>query len=259
VNARNDNDFEYEATPVSPTAAIMTTAAAHGLICMSSSDLMRLLQQAGGGQANGYAAMANSLDAQSKTIAHQHAFLRELMGDYIGAVKEVGAISRANLEHQRWTAQFAAEQKQFDIKAQLAREAIARESATTTEMLTLAKAAALGVLAKSGPEGATLAAAISQAMPSAGAVTGATPGAPPRERPPVAPAVRAAVSRLSSETIDKVLAAAERPHPRVAGNQSALALFFTLIVEVMDAETLTAIQTEIGMPALTQIFDLMKG
>jgi hypothetical protein len=201
--------------------------------------------------------MANSLDAQSKTIAHQHAFLRELMGDYIGAVKEVGAISRANLEHQRWTAQFAAEQKQFDIKAQLAREAIARESATTSEMLTLAKAAALGLLAKSGPEGATVAAAISQ-MPSAGGVPGATPGAPPRERQSVVPAVRAAVSRLSSETIDKVLAIAERPHPQVAGNQSALALFLTLIVEVMDAETLTAIQTEVGMPELARIIDMMK-
>jgi hypothetical protein len=285
------SEYHYEASPVETTTAIVTAAAAHGLICLTSNDLVRLLQQAGGGQAQGYAAMANSLDAQSKTIGQQHAFMRELIGDYMGVVKEMGALGRVNFDHQRWAAQFAAEQRQWELKAELARHAMERENTTTSEMFKLVQAVGLGVLANTkGGEGAAeaLAQVLSSVAPvgapapvagdasaPAAAPAGAPPAAPPRDEVAGAkveaaqgplplgggmgPAVRNVIGRLSPQTIDAVLAHAKHPNPKLPDGRSTLAMVFDLLWEILDTPTRMRIQDEVGTAALLQLVQLFKG
>src|SRR5262245_4824540 len=117
--------------------AILEKAAAngHSLVMLSGADLVHLLQGAGGGLASGNAALANSLHAQSRTIQEQTDQIKVLLGELVTSHRRVGDLERSNVE-----------QHQLEAKVALAREAMARESATQAEMLGIVKTAAVGIL-----------------------------------------------------------------------------------------------------------------
>lgn len=224
--------------------------------------LIRLIHGAGGGMAAGNAALAASLGAQTQTIAAQSVQIKQLLEENVALTKRCAELERASFIERQWA-----------DKVSLARESAAREGATHAEMLGIAKVAAAGIVGHLG--GGSMTPQLLGMVLGGSSGGGAAPPAPraPREPQTIEPAregraaegpperladaVRMIVERLSPETIDALLEAAEAPNPQIPGNLPTLVGIVQVLSGVLPPEVLAQVRDEVGEKLFNQAFALI--
>jgi hypothetical protein len=223
---------------------------------LDGEQLIRLLHGAGGGMAAGNAALAASLGAQSNTIAAQSEQIRRLLAENEALLKRCADLERANFSERQWI-----------DKVSLAREAAEREGATHKEMLGVAKVAAAGIVGH--VSGGAIPPQLLAAFVGGGGGSGGGASSQPRRsrsrRRRVAEedlpqrlgeAVRMVVERLSPETIDEILEAAEAPNPSIPGGRPTLVGVLKVIADVLPQDLIEQMQEEVGQPLFAHAFAL---